>query len=168
MTVREKVVVFCNWVAPDPEVPVTVIVDTTGVLEVEELPPQPVKRLSPITPTASSSISCILRRFFQPKKLNAIASADAGNSGLELRWTAAVSPLVLTVSVEVEAAVPEGVTEAGEKLHDAPAGKPEQENITAVATRFRGVTETVTVPLCPLVTESAAGVTATAKLTGRL
>lgn len=90
---------------------------------------------------------------------NAAASADAGRSGLELGWTDAVVAAVVTVSFVVEAAVPEGVTVAGEKLHDAPVGNPEQVNETAEAKPFCGVTETVTEPLCPPVTVSVAGVT---------
>jgi hypothetical protein len=48
-----------------------------------------------------------------------------GNSGRELRCRAASAVVVLTVSV-VDAASPEGVTVAGEKLQVAPDGRPEQ------------------------------------------
>jgi hypothetical protein len=70
---------------------------------------------------------------------------------------------VVTVSV-VEAAPPEGITVAGEKLHDTPEGNPEQLNETAEANPFVGVTRTVVVPLCPAVTESDAVKRSTEKL----
>jgi hypothetical protein len=63
---------------------------------------------------------------------------------------------VLTVSI-VEAAAPDGVTVAGEKLHEAPVGSPEQLNETAELNPCVGVTVTVVVPLCPAVTANVAG-----------
>jgi hypothetical protein len=59
---------------------------------------------------------------------------------------------VSTVSVVVAAVVPEGVTVAGEKLHEALAGSPEQLNVTAALKPLEAVTETVVVPLFPAVT----------------
>ena len=55
---------------------------------------------------------------------------------------------VETVRV-VDAAAPNGVTFGGLKLHDAPAGKPEQANETADEKPFSGDTDTVAVPFCP-------------------
>lgn len=81
---------------------------------------------------------------------------------------AAEAAAVVTVSVVVEAAVPEGVTVAGKKLHDAPEGNPEQANETAEANPPCGVTETVAVPLLPAETLSAVGVAATEKSGGML
>jgi len=106
---------------------------------------------------------CKPRRFFQPSRQNAAASVDTGNSGLELRCNAAVAAVVVIVRIVVEAAMPEGVTVGGEKLHVAPVGSPEQANVTAEANEFCGVTDTVAVPLCPPVTVSAVGTTATVK-----
>jgi hypothetical protein len=80
-----------------------------------------------------------------------------------LRWRAAVVVEVVTVSV-VEATVPDAVTVAGEKLHDVPEGNPEQLKDTAPPNAFCGTTKTVVLPLCPAVTVSDAGETATVKL----
>jgi hypothetical protein len=64
--------------------------------------------------------------------------------------------LALRVSV-VEAAAPNGVMAAGEKLHVVPTGNPEQLNDTDEVNPFTGVTEIVLVPLCPGTTVSDAG-----------
>jgi hypothetical protein len=80
-----------------------------------------------------------------------------------LRWRAASVVEVVTVRV-VEATPPDGITVAGEKLHDAPEGNPEQLNETVAANEFCGVTKTVVVPLCPAVTARDPGETATEKL----
>jgi hypothetical protein len=69
----------------------------------------------------------------------------------------------VTVSVVV-AAVPKGVTELGEKLHDAPEGNPEQLNETADEYPFSGVTKTAAVLLCPCGTIKEAGKRLTRKL----
>lgn len=166
-TVSENVAVFCIVLAFVFEVPVTVTVVVTGggvfVVVVGDPPPHPVNMPSPITLTASRRSSCTLRRFFQPRKQNATASVAPGRNGLELRRTAAVVADVLIVSVVVEAPLPEGVTVAGEKLHDAPVGSPEQVNETAEVKPFCGVTEIVTLPLCPPVTASDDGEAAMVK-----
>jgi hypothetical protein len=70
--------------------------------------------------------------------------------------------VVDTVNV-VEAAAPGGVTVAGEKLHEAPVGRPEQAKVTAELKPYSGVTEIVAVPLCPAVTVNDAGEAATEK-----
>jgi hypothetical protein len=49
----------------------------------------------------------------------------------------------------VETGPPEGVTVAGEKLHEAPTGKPEQLNDTAALNPFTGVSEIDSEALCP-------------------
>ena len=54
--------------------------------------------------------------------------------------------------IVVEAAVADGVTVAGEKLHDVPEGNPEQLNETVELNPFSGATEIVAFPLCPAVT----------------
>jgi len=76
---------------------------------------------------------------------------------------AAVDTAVFTVSVELIEPVEDTVT--GEKLHVAPAGNPEQVNVTAefVEKPFCGSTVTVVVPLLPAFTVTAFGVTATMK-----
>ena len=61
------------------------------------------------------------------------------------------------MSVVVETAVPEGVTVAGEKLHEALAGSPEQLKVTAALKPFTAVTETVAEELLPAVTVKDAG-----------
>jgi hypothetical protein len=57
------------------------------------------------------------------------------------------------VTVTVVDVVPGGVTVAGENVHEAPAGNPdEQVNVTAEANPPCGETETVVAPLLPAVT----------------
>lgn len=58
-----------------------------------------------------------------------------------------VVPAVVMVIVVVAACVPFGVTVAGEKLHAAPEGSPEQLNVTAELNPFAGVTVNPTVAL---------------------
>ena len=74
---------------------------------------------------------------------------------------------VVTVRV-VEAATPEGLTVAGEKMQAAPEGKPEQLNVTAAWKPLTGATATVAVPLCPAMTVSEAGASDTEKSAGRV
>jgi hypothetical protein len=164
--VRENVV-ECD---SDPDVAVTVTVEVTGVdPEPPPLPPppppQPLNRLRPTTLTVSRRSICKRHRFFQPKQHSATASAAAGNSWRWLRARAGVVEEVATVSV-VEAAAPDGVTVAGEKLHDAPAGKPEQANVTLELNPPSSCTVMVVVPLCPAWTETDAGLIATVKSGG--
>ena len=166
-TVSEKVVVCCS----DPAVAVTVTVEVTGGgVEDDppvECPPQPESRLRPATPTASSTNVCNRRRLPKPKQHSATARVEYGSSGLVSRWRVAVVAEVVTVSV-VEVAAPDGVTVAGEKLHDAPLGNPEQLNETGELKPFWGVTETAVVPLCPPVTVSDVGEATMEKSGGRL
>lgn len=63
----------------------------------------------------------------------------------------------------VETDAPDGVTVAGEKLHDAPGGNPEQLNETAESNPFSGVTEVEIEPLCPAATVSDEGEAPTEK-----
>jgi hypothetical protein len=152
-TVSVKVVVFVS----DPEVALTVTVDETGggVDIAEELPPQPLSRLSPTTLTASNNSICKRRRFLHPRQHSATANIDPGSSGRPLLWSSAVVESVDTVSV-VEV-VPGGITVVGEKLHDAPAGNPEQLNETAELNPYSGVTVMVVLPFCPAVTVNSPG-----------
>lgn len=59
-------------------------------------------------------------------------------------------------TISVVEVVPGGVTVAGEKLHVAPVGSPEQPNETAELNPFSGVTESLVVPTCPAITVNAA------------
>jgi hypothetical protein len=120
-------------------------------------------RLSPTPHTASRRSICKRRRFLQLKQHKTAASAAPGNSGLELRRRAAVVAEVFTVSVVETGTRSSVLTLAGEKLHDAPEGSPEQLNETVATSPFNGVTVTVVVPLCPAVTVIEAGEAATVK-----
>jgi hypothetical protein len=141
-----------------PEVAVTVMVDVTGCELADDpdvAPPHPVNRAKPKTPIVS--ISSIPRRFFQPNSHTTAASAEPGSHNIELPRTPAVDLVVVTVSVEV--ILPAGVTVADEKLHAAPLGRPEQVSVTFEFDEkpFSGVTVTVSVPLCPVITVNDAG-----------
>ncbi len=159
-TVSEKVVELCC----EPDVASTVTVDVEdGEADdpsIEKLLLQPLTRPNPIRLTASSSTGK-QRRFFQPKQHKTAPSAVKGNNGCP-PWRRAALAVVAVVTVSVvEAAAPEGVTVAGEKLHDAPEGSPEQLNETGEANPPCGVAVVIAVPLCPAGTVSAAGETAT-------
>ena len=104
------------------------------------------------------------RRLFQPKKQSPIASAP-GNMRLARRELLAGLAEVTTERV-VLAAAPEGVKIAGEKLHEAPEGRPEQLKETGESNPFDGVIEIVVAPLCPAVTVRDGEETATAKSGG--
>ena len=146
-----------------PLVAIIVIVDiVTFAAAGRSLAPQPLHTLSPNAASASISI-CKPRRFFLPKRQSPNASAEAGNQGVRLRCKAAVDVDVVIVRA-VEAARPAGVTVAGEKLHDAPEGKPAQLNVIGAENEFWGVTMTVTVAPCPAVRESELGEAATKKV----
>ena len=133
-TVREMVAVCCRV----PEVAVTVIVEVTGWVmppplppepEPELPPPQPMSRPSPIVQTARIDRVCRRRIFLKPRQ-NRTAASAVGNRGCRLLRRAAVVVEVAIVSV-VGADAPEGLTVAGEKLHEAPEGRPEQLKETA-------------------------------------
>ena len=166
-TVSVKVVVFMS-VPPET---VTVTVDVPVGVEIEEgelLLPQPLTMLRPKTPNMTRSSVCKGRRFLKLRKHSAAARVAPGKSGLELRRRSAVALVVETVSVVVRAVVPDAMMGDGEKLQVAPAGKPEQANETAPAYPYDGVTEMVTVPLCPSGMVSDPGVTPTEKFCGAM
>lgn len=96
-TVSEKVAVC--WAEPPVAVTVTVDVTGGGSDTMEEAAAQPLSRLSPATLTANSNIIRQRRRSFHPKQQSATASADPGNSGQPLRWSAAAVAEVVTVNV---------------------------------------------------------------------
>ena len=143
----------------------TVTVEVLGCGLEEDPPPQADSRLKPAKPTVSTRRSCALRRLLQPSRhranANAVPEPSGRTSGRASRFAAAVP--VATVSVVFAAAAPDGVTVAGEKLHVAPAGKPPHANVTGELKPFCGVTDTATVPLCPVATVTAAGETPTVK-----
>jgi hypothetical protein len=143
----------------EPDVAVTV---TNTVCAGEDDPPHPVKQVTPKAANASSRNVCAQRRFFQPSQQRPAASGTPGKSGPELCRTSAIAAEVEIVRVVV-AAAPAGITLAGEKLHDAPDGSPEQLNETAEANPFCGVMDTVVVPLDPDATVSAVGESETLK-----
>jgi hypothetical protein len=95
----------------------------------------------------------------------AATSREPGYNELDLLSSAAAVVEVVTVSV-VEPEPPEGVTVAGEKLHEAPAGIPSQLKDTPDANELTGVTVTVASPLCPPTTVSEPGEIAMEKLGG--
>lgn len=72
---------------------------------------------------------------------------------------------VVTVSV-ADTGAPDGVTELGERLHDASAAGEDTKQVrfTVVLKPYSGVTVIVMVPLCPAVTDIEEGDAATEKL----
>lgn len=110
---------------------------------------------------------CSGLRFLQPKRHNSGASTAAENSsGLELKPAIVVAEAV-TVSV-VDTGAISGVTLDGEKLHDAPEGKPEQLNWIAELNAFCWLTVTDILPLLPASTVSDVGEAAMEKSGGSL
>jgi hypothetical protein len=79
-----------------------------------------------------------------------MVARNAGISGFAPDSSAAAIGDVLIVTV-VEIGPPFGVTDAGEKLQDAPTGNPEQLKETTELKPFRGVNETVKELLWPAV-----------------
>jgi hypothetical protein len=163
--VSKKEVECCR----DPDVAFTVMVYVADCVppppppppEVDPPPPQLLSKPRPPTLITSSN-SSKRRRFLKPKQHKAAVNTARGNSGRELRCRAASAVVVLIVSVVV-AAAPEGVTIAGEKLHAAPDGNPEQVNETLEVNPDSGVRVIVVDPLCPPVTVIELGDAATLK-----
>lgn len=166
-TVRVKVAACIT----EPDVAVTVTVVTVGAAVVVgksplfvcwvegELLLQPTNRVIAATLIGSNISSFPPRRLLLRTKHSAIASDEPESNSPEPVRRAAVATAVLTVRVEVIA--PAAETVSCEKLHVAPAGSPEQVNVTAefVEKPFCGSTVTVVVPLLPAVTVTAFGVT---------
>ena len=142
---------------------ITATVDVDAVERgVIDSAPHPMHRPNPSAAASPISSGFKPRRFFRPKQQNTTASAELGKDGLELRGRAAVAVDAAMVSV-VEATAPDGVKVPGAKLHEVPAGNPEQLNETAEANPFCGIIWTVAAPLCLAVTVIAAGKIVTAK-----
>ena len=121
--------------------------------------------LSPAALTVSNKKYCRCRRFLQPTQQSVSARIEPGSSGLGSRRRTALSLDAVTVSVVVIAPLDCDVN-WGEKLHEAPAGKPEQVNESNELNPCRGVTEIEVVALCPPETVSDAGELATEKSGG--
>ena len=158
----------------DPDVAVTVTVVDAGAVAVPDdgspvlvcvtgLLLQPTNRVIAATLIGSSMRSLRSRRLLLRTKHNATASEEPESSSPEPVRMAAVDTAVFTVSVELIEPVEDTVT--GEKLHVAPAGNPEQVNVTAelVEKPFCGSTVTAVVPLLPAFTVTVFGVTASMK-----
>jgi hypothetical protein len=131
----------------DPEVAVTVTVALIGWVcwpDEEPLPPQPETGAKPanVNKTKSTILSRFLR--FQPNRKTAAANAASGANGADRRSSAPMVELAAMVSW-VEAALPDGVTCCGLKLHVAPAGRPLHAKVTAELNPLAGVTVTVAV-----------------------
>jgi hypothetical protein len=170
-TVRVKVAACIT----DPEVAVTVTVVDAGVVVVAPddgspvfvcvtgLLLQPTKSVIAATLIGSSMRSLPPRRLLLRTKQSTAARDEPESSSPEPARMAAVDTVVFTVNVEpIE---PDADTVTGEKLHVAPAGNPEQVNVTAelVEKPFCGSTVTVVVPLLPAFTVTVFGVTASMK-----
>ncbi len=134
----------------EPAVAVTVTTDATGAgcVAAAPPPPQPLIRLRATRSIGiDRSIRSRLRRL-QPKMHTMIAKVLPENRLPYLHNSYAVVGEVVMVRVVV-AVPPDGMTAAGEKLQDAPTGRPEQLNVTVDANPFNDVIETIVEALCP-------------------
>lgn len=122
---------------------------------------QPVQTLSPTATSASRSGQPRLR--FQPNRQSVAAKIELGKNGLGLRFKDAVFIGLLMVSV-VEAFPADRFTVCGEKLHETPAGSPEQLSETGEVNATCGVIMICTDALCPAVNAREAGLAAIVKL----
>lgn len=145
--------------------PLAAITETVEVVGrgVIESAPHPMHRPNPSAAAIAIISRFKPRRFFRPKQQNTTASAELGKDGLELRGRAALAVDAVMVSV-VEATAPDGVRVSGAKLHEVPAGSPEQLKETTEAKPFCGTIWTVAAPLCLAVTVRVAGKIVTAKV----
>ena len=132
------------------------------LLGVEFPPPQALRQNRPRVAATHRIQTEQQRRFLNRTKQKVNAKAATGMDPIGVGgWVLA---LVLAVRVSVvEAAVPGGITVAGEKLHDVPAGNPEQLNETAESNPFTDLTEMVAFALCPESTARDAGEAVTEK-----
>ena len=140
----------------------TVTVPDSGVgfdvvpAELEVPPPQAPRQTRLSVAVAHRIQNGYKRRFLRrarPRASTRVATGAHPNGAGN--WLLALG-LAVRVNV-VEAAAPDGATVAGEKLHDVPAGKPEQLNDTDELNPYCGLTRIVLVPLCPGTTVSDAG-----------
>jgi hypothetical protein len=131
------------------------------------LPPHPVIQfIVKMHTIANVSPRRSLRLRRRPARHRTVAASDApGHSGFRSGVIRAEAAAVAMVNVVV-AAADAGVTLAGEKVHVAPAGRPEHAKETAELNPFSGRIVTVVVPLLPPVTVSEAGVRVRLKSAG--
>jgi hypothetical protein len=153
--------------APDVAVTMTVEVMVCDP-PLEEPPPHPLSRLRPARLVPSNKSNGMPFHFLNPMKQSTPANAASGRSGCRFSCKLADVAAVVTVSVVVAAAGPDGVSVAGEKLHASPAGNPIHANETAEANEFCGEIEIVAVPLAPAVTVIVAGAAVTENSGGTL
>ena len=140
-TVTETVAVC--WIEPDAAVTVTVDVAGVGV-GVDEPPPQAVTRPKPAQAVISRSHAGRRRRRIMPTRESPSASALIGHVERNPAGNAADVAAALMVRTSLVDWV--GVTEVGLKEQLAPAGNPEQANVTAELKPFCDVMVSVTVP----------------------
>lgn len=147
--VTESVMVCCR--EPEVAMMVTGVVDLESVVAfvMNDPPAQPFMSDTPAMLTRSSRRTCKRRRFLNPKKQSATASAEPGKSGFLLLLEALVPDVFAVIPMEhiVEADEPEGVMVDGAKLHDVPEGSPMQLKETAELNPFCGRTEREVEPL---------------------
>jgi hypothetical protein len=116
-------------------------------------------------PSNNTKHSSIGRRFFFRRKNRAKASVTPPPAkGQGVRSSLVDAAVVVMVIVVLAAAVPFGVTVAGEKLQAAPLGRPEQARPTAELNPPLGVMVKVSVALWPGVTVRPAALAAIVKL----
>jgi len=132
-----------------PAVAVTVTTDVVGTCTIVELAPLLQPETSPIPRAlrAITSTSFKRRRLPRSNRQSAAVTPPAGKNGLGPCRSAANDVVVETVSVALDAAVPDTVKLIGEKVQPASAGSPEQASETAEENPYSGVTATVTVLL---------------------
>ena len=130
--------------------PVEETIEPWGREMVPELQP-----LSIDSPSAHPKTIPIHRIFLPRKNTQKAAATPAGKKGKPGRTGPPVA-WVETISVAVTGP-PFGVTEAGEKEHDAPLGNPLHAKKTVWLKPFAGVSVIVLVVCCPAGTESEAG-----------
>ena len=117
-----------------------------------------------LNPTAISNSSGAQSRFrLHPNKHNAAARIGPGENGLRERLKIAVVVVVFIVRV-VEAGPADRLTVPGEKLHEAPAGSPEQAKVIAELNAPFGVRSMLAEALRPAVIAREAGFARTVRL----
>lgn len=168
------IVSVAAWVVP----PTAVDADTEAVVVPTGVPGFPPPNFPPpheVSPVAAAStmskhktckaIRPRFRRAQKPKSMARRGKSSAKIGGFEEGIGGCISALaavVATVSV-VDTAAPLGVTEAGEKVQVASAGKLLHVKLTLELNPFSGVTVNVAVPLCPATMVSVGGFTDTWK-----
>lgn len=123
----------------DPSLATTLTVEVVSAGLPMCVAPQPVQRPNPSPAARTDDSNLNPFRRLRPRQQNPTAIADPGNHGLESCGRPAICVEVVTLR-RTEAVVPAGVTVAGEKLQEAPAGRPEQVSETGETNPSCGVT----------------------------